>query len=251
MPRGDGPQFRSIASVCEAYANAEIPAFAVAYDKDINLRYEGDSMSEGEQILQNWLARLKQEGTRAIYQLRLYEDLGGKRIKSNTPYDMAFKFVLNDRETENLPARYEGNNSGLGTSDLIRLLNENADLKADNAVLKMKLQEWEELPDEPPPQPPPPPPNFGEQLLKKFEPALGAIGERIADWIIPPPAKIAGVVLDTGNVDEEKQIATAVKRLKNSIPDKPGVGIVLTKLADIAENNPQTFGYYMGMIMKM
>lgn len=258
MPIGNAPQFRGIDAVIEAYENANIPAFAVCYAKDINLRYMGDSVEEGAELLRAWMQKVQDFGSNAIYQLRLYEDLNGKSIRSNTASDMAFKFVLNERDQSYLPAIANGDK--VTNSDLIKILGELADLKAENAVLKIKLDQLE---DEEEPETdqeqaqrvngvPAVQPSIGQVLIEKLAPALTVIGERLVDIIIPQPTpgKVSGIVIETGNIDEEKMIEQSIRRLRNAIPDNPGVATVLMKLANLAESEPTTFQFYLGILMK-
>ena len=258
MPIGNAPQFRGVDAVIEAYENANIPAFAVCYAKDINLRYTGDSIEEGAELLRAYLEKVKDIGSQAIYQLRLYEDLNGKSMRSNTASDMAFKFVLNERDQNYLPVAA---GDKVSNSDLIKILGELADLKAENAVLKIKLDQLEDDEDSETDQEqgkhvsgaPPLQPSIGQVLVEKLAPALSVIGERIVDLIIPPPAvpgKVSGITIETGNIDEEKLIEQSVRRLRNKIPDNPGVGMVLMKLADLAEKEPNTFSFYLGILMR-
>jgi len=254
MPTGNAPQYRGIDAVIEAYENANIPAFAVCYAKDINVKYAGDSIEEGSELLKFWLEKVKGFGSEAIYQLRLYENVD-KGIRSNTAYDMAFKFVLNDRDKSLLPARSD---SAVSNAELIAILKENAELKAENAVLSLKVDQYEEEDEDEneadkvakaeikKPLP--------EQLLEQFAPALGMIGQRIVDLLLPPSipqvAKVSGIVIETGNIDEEKIIEQSLRRLREKIPDNPGLGPLLMKLADMCERSPAEFNFYMSMLMK-
>lgn len=256
MPVGNAPQFRGIDAVLEAYENAGIPAYAVCYAKDINLRYMGDSVEEGAELLKAWMQKVKEFGSQAIYQLRMYEELAGKPIRSNSAYDMAFKFVLNERDQNYLPAAAADK---VSNSDLIKILGDLADLKAENAVLKIKLDQYEEEDEEEQKQrllqqgkPAEKEKSIGEVMLEKFTPQLCTLGERFVDALIPPVqvSKVSGIVIETGNVDEEKLIAQSIRRLRNAIPDDPGVGVVLMRLADISEKDRPTFNFYLSFILK-
>lgn len=257
MPIGNAPQVKGIDATVEWYENSSIPAFAVAYLKDICLRYMGDSSEEGAALLKAWCEKVKGFDSQAVYQLRMYDDLNGKSIRSNTAYDMAFKFVLNERDQNYLPIAASGDK--VSNTDLIRILGDLADLKAENAVLKIKLDQYEEEDEEaeknaqkqigaavPAKQ------SVGEVLLEKFAPALTTIGERLVDAIIPPAqvAKVSGIVIETGNIDEEKLIEQSIRRLRNAVPDNPGIANVLMRLADMAEKESTTFNFYLNFIMK-
>jgi hypothetical protein len=258
MPVGNAPQCKGIDAVVEWYENADIPAFAVCYVKDINLRYMGESVEEGAALLRAYLEKVKDFDSKAIYQLRLYEDLNGKTIRSNTPYDMAFKFVLNERDQNYLPAIANGDK--ISNTDLIKILGELSDLKAENAVMKLKLDQYEEEEEGETDQEQTPAvkglpsvqPSIGQVLIEKLAPALTVIGERLVDVILPQPqpGKVNGIAFDSSNIDEEKLIEQSLKRLKNAIPDNPGVAVVLMKLADLAEREPATFNFYLTILMK-
>ncbi len=248
MPSGNAPQVKGIDATVEWYENAAIPAFAVAYLKDIFLKFDGNDIDQGADLLRAWMTKVKEFDSAAVYQLRLYEDLKGKSIRNNTPYDMAFKFVLNERDTSNLPVRSD---SAISNTDLISILKENAQLKAENAVLSLKVDQYEDEEEEADKLGTVEKKPMGEQVLEQFIPALGAIGERIVDLLMPPAtvAKVSGIVIDTGNIDEEKVIEQSIRRLRNKIPDKPGIGGLLMKLADMAERSPSEFNFYMGALM--
>lgn len=253
MPIGNAPQFKGVEAVVEGYINADIPAFAVCYAKDINFRYQGDSIEEGAELLRAWLLKLKEFESRAIYQLRLYEDLNGKAIRSNTAYDMAFKFVVNERDETYLPVRSE--NGAVSNSELISLLRELSELKAQNAVLQLTVEQYEAEDNEKEQQPTREQggKSIGHALIEKFSPALESIGNRIVDAILPPatPQKVAGIVIETGNEDEERIIEQSIRRLRNAVPDQPGVAAVLMKLADMAERQPGQFNFYVQMLLTM
>jgi hypothetical protein len=257
MPVGNAPQCKGIDAVVEWYENADIPAFAVCYVKDINLRYMGDSVEEGAALLRAYLEKVKDFDSKAIYQLRLYEELNGKSIRSNTAYDMAFKFVLSERDQNYLPAVANGDK--VSNVDLIRILGELSDLKAENAVMKLKLDQYEEYDDETDQEQTPAvkglpavQPSIGQVLIEKLAPALTVIGERLVDVILPQPqpGRVNGIDFDSSSIDEEKLIEQSLKRLKNAIPDNPGVAVVLMKLADLAEREPATFSFYLTVLMR-
>lgn len=135
-----------------------------------------------------------------------------------------------------------------------------ADLKAENAVLKIKVDQYEDEEETEQDQEqkqrvngvPSVQPSIGQVLIEKLAPALTVIGERLVDIIIPQnvPGKVSGIMIETGNVDEEKLIEQSIRRLRNAIPDNPGVATVLMKLANLAEAEPGTFQFYLGVLMK-
>lgn len=258
MALGNAPQLRGIDAVIEAYENAKIPAFAIAdMAKDINLRYMGTDLEEGAALLGAWMEKVKEFGSQAIYQLRLYEDLKNKSIRNNTPYDLSTKFVLNDRDQNYLPA---APGDKVSNSDLIKILGELSDLKAENAVLKLKVDQYEDEDDDETDQEqrqavkgvPSVQPSIGQVLIEKLAPALTVIGERLVDVILPQPqpGKVSGIMIETGSVEEEKLIEQSIRRLRNAIPDNPGVATVLMKLADLAEHEPASFNFYLGILLR-
>ncbi len=87
-------QFKGIENIMTAYDNMEIPAFSIWCGKEMNFKYEGDSMDEGTKTLFDYLELLRMQGSWAIYSLKVYEDFSGK-ITNKTPYDGSFNFQLN------------------------------------------------------------------------------------------------------------------------------------------------------------
>jgi len=83
MQSGKSVQFQSINNVVDAYNMREVPAFSIYQGKQLLIKYEGDDISEGSQLLNNFLVMLQESA--AIYTLCVYEEFTGK-INDKTPY---------------------------------------------------------------------------------------------------------------------------------------------------------------------
>lgn len=245
MPVGRAIQFRGINTVLDCYKNNNIPAFAVCYDKNINFKYSGDDMQEGETMLQSFLELLKKHDSNATYTLRLYEDLNGKQIRSNTDYDMSFNFVLNEEAVinGNLPAVQ----SGFSNSAAVQWLTEISNLKTEKAVLEMHLEQSEEYVDV-----------LEKEVteLRKTQQSDKSMGASMFEKILPG---LVGKIFNFGpevstslgsvSVDDEQLIRDSITRLKGKTGEH-SLGQVLNKLADVAENSKDQFLWYLSMLMK-
>jgi FtsZ-binding cell division protein ZapB len=250
MPAGRNIQVYGIDAVLQCYENNKIAAWAIVCDKNVNAKYTDDSHKEGYEMLQQYLDMLKKYDSAATYSLRLYEDVD-KVIRSNTPYDIAFNFSLRDKDepaaASNLPAL-----QGMNTTTLTQLLREISDLKTENAVLKMEQDQAEDYIEELEKQlkqpPVAPEKTMGAALLEKFTPLLVSLGENFAGSMFKgKETALSGVPVS--EQDEQALIDESVKRLKSTCT-KYTVGQVLHKIADISENDPGQFDFYLKMLMK-
>lgn len=86
-------QFRGPSAVINAYTNNNSPFFSIWQGKQFMFK------GEGGDDLKNILEALKASGTNATYTLRVYESIEElSKIKSNTPDDGSFNFVVNEYE---------------------------------------------------------------------------------------------------------------------------------------------------------
>jgi hypothetical protein len=132
--RGSGVQFRGIPEVLKAYDNIKIVNWAVKYDKDLNMKYEGSGDSESRGMLQDYLDMLKGSRSESQYKLCFYDDLpkGGK-IKPSTEPSFSFNFtIFND---ESYPSERQA-----GYSAIMEKLNA---LETKFALLKEEEEEPE------------------------------------------------------------------------------------------------------------
>jgi hypothetical protein len=256
-------QIEGIPETVNAYKQNKIPAFSVGDGRDINIRYNGESMDEGAQLLNLWLNKLDSSGTYQLYQLRLYDAIKpGDRITNKTLYDLSFNFRLRKRE-ENMPA-LNGNAGGmLNNNQIFHLLQEMQDLKVRNALLEMQSMAPASIDDDSDDDDEPEKPaektagqKIGQAVIDQSIPVIGEIIRNIAGAFtgnkLQPSTALAGpTIVNSTNVEEEKKIAAAIERLKKQMPPNVMLGDVLSKLADLGDKNRSGLHTYMNMLMAM
>jgi hypothetical protein len=246
MPAGRNIQVYGIEAVMACYENNKIPAWAVVCDKNINAKYTGDCCDEGLEMLQQYLEMLKKYDSAASYSLRLYED-AEKQIRSNSPYDIAFNFSLQEKDelknSGNLPAV-----QGMNGNTLTQLLREISSLETQNAVLKLEKEQDEDYIDELEKrlkEQPAEQKTMGAAMLEKFMPTIAKIGESIAANLFSKgESALAGVPVS--EQDEQALIDNAIAKLRTKLT-KYTVGQVLSKIADTEQ---ERLDFYLNMLMK-
>lgn len=128
-------QFRSVDAVLTAYRNSEVPTWSIWAGKQFLFKYVGESIDEGAALMEQVLENLSQ--SRAIYTLKVHEEVPGGRLTDKTDYDGSFNFLL--KEDERTPAVLGG-----GSDVLIR------ELLESNRALSMQVQELKQRIDEEP-----------------------------------------------------------------------------------------------------
>lgn len=89
MQSGKSVQFQTINHVVDAYNMRNVPAFSIYQGKQLLIKYEGEDLDEGSQLLNNFLTMLQDSA--AIYTLCVYEEFTGK-INDKTPYHGSWNF---------------------------------------------------------------------------------------------------------------------------------------------------------------
>lgn len=221
-------QFKGVDSVIEAYENREVAPWSIWQGKQFMFKYEGNNVAEGAQQLTATLELLK-ESSNAIYTLKVYEDLKGGKIKSNTADDGSFNFKLNGDEqtiTQNQYASLKYNDK----------LSERLE-RIEQALLEREDEE---------PEP---------------ENKLGVIGEIISHPTIAPivqnivaaifskgqsPAQTPRVALSGVNDESElKEAVEALKKHDSKLTEH------LQKLAALAEQSPESFKFLLTTLDNM
>jgi hypothetical protein len=219
-------QFGNIESVVNAYESREVAAWSLWQGKQFMFKYEGADIGEGSVQLRATLDLLA-ESSNAIYTLKVYEELPGGKIKSNTPDDGSFNFKLNAESQQLTQAQYS------------RSVNNQAILEKLNQ-LEARLNEQDEDEDEPEPN------------------RLGLIGEIIGNPTLqpiitnlitaifskagtptpqpPPPMQRAAL----NGVGDEVQLMEAIQELKKH---DANLTEHLAKLAKIATESPDSFKF--------
>lgn len=228
-------QFRDIDGVIKAYENRDVPAWSLWQQKQFMFKYEGTSLDEGAQQLEDTLKLLGQSSN-AIYTLKVYEDLPGGKIKSNTPDDGSFNFKINGEEQQITQGQYAS-------------LKYNNDLRQELAEIKEKLAAIEEEGEEEP----------------EPENKLGVIGDIISHPVLQPiiqsfmasllttksalpaaPPQMQRVAIS--GINDDVVLNEAVNQLKECDPKLPEH---LAKLAKMAKENPQGFNFLIATLDQM
>lgn len=257
-------QIEGIDKTVQAYRNAKIPCYAVSDGKDNNFRYNGGDLNEGAAMLKIWLEELDRTVSYQLYQLRLYEGIKpGDRITNKTPYDLSFNFRLHKRD-ENMPAVAGGSGGALSNNQVFGLLKDLQDVRIENAVLQMQLQnrnvENNADDDDDEPEEKPAEKTAGEKIGQAvIDQSIPIIGELIRSFAgkltgnnLQRSTALAGpTIVNSTNVEEEKKISAAIERLKKAMPPNVSLGDALTKLADLGDKNLSGLHTYMNMLMAM
>jgi hypothetical protein len=93
--RSSAVAFRGINQVISAYCNNDMASWSIWNGKEMMFRHPTDNMESGRNALRTILKELYEGGSEAQFSLRVYEGLSDTdKIKSNTPWDASFSFVL-------------------------------------------------------------------------------------------------------------------------------------------------------------
>lgn len=264
-------QARDVESVIELYQNRKTPAFGIMQCGAMLLSYSGDSMDEGEQILQQALELYYDSEETAVYSLMAYDtdELNGKKINSKTPNNGSINFRFHDI---NFPStrRSQGVVPYRGRED-----NGNSELLQEVKAMRLELQA---LKDEQK--------DTGEEESKlgivgeiishpAIEPLMPAIINRFMDWLEGPkkqeeqPHSVSMYRTDNPPGGNRAKISGIPEAALNNIagttlsfPAKTAAAIeILTRhidfcdtierLALMAEKQPLKFKMYMGMFKSM
>lgn len=217
-------QFKGIDGVINAYENRKVAAWSLWQGKQFMFKYEGNDLEQGAEQLQATLDLLA-ESTNAIYTLKVYEDLPGHKIKSNTPDDGSFNFKINGDEQAITQNQY----------GVIRNNNAIADRLT---AIEQKLNEQEEYVDVP------------------EENKLGVIGDIISHPVIQPfvsqiiaalfakksdapaPPQMQRVAIS--GINDDAEITAAIADLKQYDGQ---LAAHLVKLAALAKSSPDSFKF--------
>jgi hypothetical protein len=95
---GRSVQFRGIDAAVKAYENQSVPAWGLFQGAQFLSKYEGNSVGQGAELLEQFLTALDQRSADGVtYTLCIYDGLtDGEKIKSTTKYDGSFNFRLID-----------------------------------------------------------------------------------------------------------------------------------------------------------
>lgn len=89
--------FRGKEAVLRAYRFNKVAAWGIFIGKEPMFSYEGDDISEGDEMLEAVIDNLVEHMGLGTYQLRVYRD-ASKGITNKTEYNFSFRFQLLDDE---------------------------------------------------------------------------------------------------------------------------------------------------------
>jgi hypothetical protein len=239
-------QFYGIDSVLDAYSNKGTAAFAIWCGKELLFRYDGTTedgkyiqptISEGTQLLNNYLGAMYQ-GTTAIYTLKTYDELKqGQKIRPSTEYDTAFNFKICPSASEMMGGIGYGGGGGITHSRNPVL----AELQKMNERMTA-LENREAATDDDDESPK----DLNEAIIgvlnepskmrELIEPVkeLIEIGRTMFGFPGPEPSRVVGAVKQIGSqqgVDRETRLANALDTLEQADPQLVEHLEVLARLA--------------------
>ena len=239
--------FRGVNQVVAAYGNNDMPAWSIWSGKEMMFAFCTDDIEEGKEMLRTTLKDLYNGGSEAQFALRVYEDMPATgKIKSNTPWDRSFSFVLYGDE-EYSPYRAGRMSYSKEADEKIQAMQKEID---DLKLALLEAEEPEEKPDgingiiagimEMP--------GIKQALAAKL---AGFINTVIPFGGNPQPAAVAG--LPEGNqpipslLDAEQQ--AKVQQAINVLCTKDAkLGDHLMKIAEIALSNIKQYNGMVAML---
>ena len=187
----------------------------------------------GTDDLQQFLDLLSDGGTNAIYTVKYYAKIADKDdIKNNTAHDGAFNFKMNGDGQEITQAQYGSIKHSNELQNRVSGIEAKIDLIAE--ALERDTDEVEEKPNrlgiigEIMAHP-----SIAPIMPRLIESFLGALQPQQQPQRIPMPA-----IASVGNIPADNELQAAIDKLKTF---DPKLSEHLTKLAIIAEQQPQTF----------
>ena len=154
-------QFYGKDKAIEAYENCDIPAWGLFSGKQLLCRYNGTSINEGKQLLDDFLEKI--EESNATYTLKVFEAEGNKpvKIKEKTECDSSFNFKLDSEDVYLQRQEQRGYGARHMQSELSKTL-----AGINERLQKIEEEPEDEIEDE----------TFGESLGKAIQQSIiGAI----------------------------------------------------------------------------
>jgi len=238
--------FRGLNQVMKAYMANEVAAWSISCGKSMPFKYEGDDLNEGQQMLKQAFKMLKEGGSEAAYQLRVYDHMPSGKILSNTPDSGSFSFGLFDYDGEQSPYQ-KRTNSVLGAV--------NEKLEAFQAAWMEKVLDKVKQDEEEEAQPAKPAGIMGFVGAMLDNPQIqGMLMQKIFGWLnggAQMPAAIGAVEQGsqpaqvTLTQDQVDKLNAAVDILMTC---DPNLGDHLMKIATIARDEPGKYKMFAAML---
>jgi hypothetical protein len=235
-------QYTGINNVLRAIENIDIPYFAVFSGKALIFKNPAfgdngiDETGEAVNILQSFLEGLNQ-GSNAIYTLKLYETIPAGGITDKTPANYSINFRLNLEGMDRLPQSVSAENRN----------NTNSEILSELRALRMRVDEMEkEEPEEKP--------SGILGALIQNEAVLNTLVASVAGIVAHYMNKLSikpinNVAMPINGIDQEpteqQKINKAIEVLSKN---DPNLGDHLLILAKMSIDNPSQFTWLLGML---
>lgn len=241
-------QFTDLDTLCEAYRNSGIEAFALWEHTNPYHTYEGDDIEEGEAQIRDMVGKLVKAQSAAIYTIKLYKGLKKDEFITNkTQWVRSWNFRLFDHrgsEYSGLPAPNRGGDE--------RYINK---LESENAAYKLRIAELEEELDQVAEPEEPPEDAIGKVTRLLENPMIQNSIRGITSFVQglmrkgSPPAEgqsMNGIGGFAGDWRTDEMIANAMRLLSERDPD---LAAVLNQWAALCVHKPSDYAMYKGMLL--
>lgn len=250
--RSNTVAFRGVGQVVEAYRANDIAPWAIVTGmgkvQDVMFAYEEDDISNGAQMLEECLKRMKAGSSSASYSLRTYKLKAQQEIESNTVWCRSFPFKLyNEEDDEYSPFEAGKRYYQKQSEDQINALQEQINM------LKKQIEEEGDQEDKPEGMAGIVSGIFNHPTMQPI--IMQAIAGIVSKIIPMPanPARVAGIengpaqaqlqsILEIGQPEKVQQAINILCSQDAKLGDH------LLKLADISIKNPGQFQGLLGML---
>jgi hypothetical protein len=239
MAIGKSVQFRGISNVVKAYVNMDVPRWGLFQGNQFLMKYDGNEVSEGKQLLEDYLEALDLRSADGnTYTLCIYDNPAGK-INSATKYDGSFNFRLVDNFDDHAQSRmsgvYEQRIKGL-EDKITELTTEPEDEPEPSAMQNLwgavgKILEH---------------PQVQQALAGKILTLIDGVGDTITG-IFKPVAKMRPAAIGT-TTDVNAENAKLQEAVNILVKVDNQLGTHLLQLAKVAEADPKKYQSLISML---
>lgn len=245
-----GIDLKGLDQVIDTYVYRGIPNYQVMSGKDLKFYYAGNNIDEGREVLMNNLKVVQDNGSTAVYKIIYFDgESDGKLNKSEIVGSNSFRLLMPDEEKE----MYRSRMAGVGSSQLDQIKQLLETLIQQSAGLESRIAALEA---------------FDEEEDEPEEKKEGGIAGLLSGILEDPQIKsivVNGIVdlvkkVKPGNAIEDRPVPSAavgnisaedVEKMNQAIlilMDKGMTADDLTKLANIAKDDPITFTFLLNKL---
>lgn len=238
MAIGKAVQFRGISNVLKAYTNNKVAPWAIYQGNQFLMKYEGDDLDEGADVLRDYLSMIDQRSSDTVtYTLCVFENPANGKINSGTKYDASFNFRLvdniEDHQNSRIAGVYEAKIAGLEKQ--LADLSEPEELSPREKLFEAMGKILEH-------------PHVQQMIATKVVSLVDGLSDTIGGIFKKPfpasyPAAIGSVPVDVNQ--ENKNLQEAVQILI-TVDDQ--LGTHLLQLAAVAKKDPAKYKQLIGML---